>query len=151
MAADVVAGVAAGAGGGLSYLLTVDPGVNACGWAVWINGTLDEVGYGDPPAGDSLVIEVPQIYRGVKSRGDPNDLIWVAFEAGRVAGRCRDVEAVLPRRWKGTIRKEVMVRRILSKLTDAELQKLKGLGLPPSKEHNVCDAVGIGLWKLGRL
>jgi hypothetical protein len=44
-----------------------------------------------------------------------------------------------------------MLKRILSKLTDHELSLLKGLGLPPSKEHNVIDAVGIGLWKVGRL
>lgn len=138
-------------------MITVDPGVNGSGIASWNSeGKLECVSYTTPRLGDGfftdhLIVEVPQIYAGHKARGNPNDLVAVAFEAGRIAGLANTYEKVSPRQWKGTIKKEVMLRRILSKLADEELAIIKGLGLPPSKEHNVIDSVGIGLWKLGRL
>ena len=137
-------------------MITVDPGVNGSGIASWgDNGHLQcvifEVPNCDGYFTDHIIIECPVVYLGHKSKGNPNDLIALAFEAGRIAALAPTYEKITPRQWKGTIKKEVMLRRILSKLTDRELQLIKGLELPPSKEHNVIDAVGIGLWKLGRL
>ena len=132
-------------------MISIDPGVNGCGWAEWSSYELYKVGFGVPPNwNDTLIIELPQVYMGSKSKGSPNDLIKVAFAAGQtVMGRV--YETVSPRQWKGTIKKEAMLKRILSRLDDRELSLLKGLGLPKTVEHNVIDAVGIGLWKLGRL
>lgn len=134
-------------------MISVDPGVNASGVAYWKNGELKAVYYMRPSTiWDSLIIELPQVYMGSKSKGNPNDLIRLAFEAGRISGlSVHDIETVLPRQWKGTIKKEVMLKRVVSRLTDAELLLLKGLNLPRSAEHNAVDAIGIGLWKLGRL
>lgn len=135
-------------------MITIDPGVNGCGWAWWGAAYLIQAGYGQPPSAketrEDLLIELPQIYSAMKSKGNPNNLIKLAFHAGMVVNG-RPYETVSPRQWKGTIKKEVMLKRILSKLTDTELSLLKGLGLPKSLEHNVVDACGIGLWKLGRL
>ena len=157
-------------------MISIDPGVNGHAWALWdyydswyegggwYDGgvyhdissdepVLIKVGLGELPPDDDIheiVIELPQVYAGSKSKGNPNDLIKLAYEAGRVVGSAA-AKVIKPREWKGTIKKEVMLKRILSKLDDRELRLLKGLGLPPSKEHNVVDAIGIGLWALGRL
>jgi hypothetical protein len=133
-------------------LITIDPGVHGSGLAIWENSRLVSVLY-EPELGtftDHVVIELPQIYPGSKAKGNPNDLIRLAFQAGRLVGSS-SCETVLPRQWKGTIKKEVMLRRILSRLTDEELAMLKALRLPKSKEKECIDAIGIGLWKLGRL
>lgn len=134
-------------------MISVDPGVKGCGWALWGGATLIDCGYGEVPRHDStgLVIELPQVYYGAKQKGDANDLVSLAFAAGKIASRFVCYTTVKPRDWKGTVKKEVMLKRILSKLTDGELTILKGLGLPKSLEHNVVDAVGIGLHSLGRL
>ncbi len=137
-------------------MITCDPGVNGSGFASWgKDGVLQTVWY-DVPANqdiytDHLVIELPQIYLASRSKGNPNDLIRLAFEAGRIAGLFNTHETISPRSWKGTIKKEVMLRRIVSRLTDAELTMLKALKLPPSKEKEVIDAIGIGLHMLKRL
>lgn len=141
-------------------MISIDPGVNGCGVAVFNNDTkeleacyydtVDETAYSGTWL-DLVVIELPQVYMGSKSKGDPNDLIRVAFAAGRCIGACPKFETVSPRKWKGTIKKKAMLKRILSRLSDEELGLLKGLGLPTTEEHNVVDAIGIGLWKVGRL
>lgn len=134
-------------------MITIDPGVHGSGFAYWSDeGDLYHVSYGETRVADyaSVVIELPQIYPGSRSKGNPNNLIKLAFEAGRLIGD-KAFETVLPRQWKGTIKKEVMLRRILSRLTDEEIAMLKALKLPKSKEKECIDAIGIGLWKLGRL
>lgn len=136
--------------------VSIDPGVNASGIATWRGNQLIAARYYKPSGqwvGYSLVIEKPQIYQGRKQKGDPNDLIDLAIEVGVLSTLFSDgtVTLVKPREWKGQVPKEVMLKRILSKLTADELQLIKGLGLSKSQSHNVVDAVGIGLWALGRL
>ena len=135
-------------------MISADPGVHGSGIAVWSNNTLVDVDYSKPTGyySDDLVIECPQIYPGIRSKGNPNNLIAVAFEAGRISGLVRGtVRVVKPKEWKGSIKKEVMLKRILGRLTEPELALIKAINLPKSTEHNVVDAIGIGLFALGRL
>lgn len=104
---------------------------------------------------DEAVIEIPQVYRQRQQKGDPNDLISVAI----IAGICNsliysytycDVDLIHPREWKGQRPKDVDNRGILETLSQEELRIFEALKLPKSKAHNVVDAIGIGLWELGR-
>lgn len=98
-----------------------------------------------------LVIEWPQVYRAGRGRGDPNDLLGLAAVDGALAAICLDYKVVtyLPREWKGQVPKDVMVERIKSRLTPEELTRVE---LPAkSLQHNVYDAIGLGLKDLGRL
>ncbi len=72
-------------------LLSIDPGVHSSGIAFWRDGALAQVDFLAPPghvlegpAIDKLVIELPQVYQGRAQKGDPNDLIDLAFEVGRI-------------------------------------------------------------------
>lgn len=100
---------------------------------------------------DHVIVEQPVVYGG-KSKGDPNDLIDLA----RVAGACESViehtSRVKPAEWKGQMPKDVCGRRVRSRLKREELITLDAClaPIPKSRRHNPLDAVGIGLWALGR-
>lgn len=95
---------------------------------------------------DSLIIERP-IYRPLDRKSKPNDLITLAIRAGRVAGVCSVVPAryVTPDEWKASVPKPQHQQRILAALTDAERMLIAGAS------HDTIDAVGLGLWALGRM
>lgn len=134
-------------------LLAIDPGIDT-GWAVFRDGELEGCGLGELPRGtfDEAMIECPQSYP--KTRENANDLITLAFMAGRllekvdarVKGRCH------PREWKGQQSKTLNHDRIRKSLSSAEFVVLAGsmYNITVSKQHNVIDAVGIGLWAVGR-
>jgi hypothetical protein len=133
-------------------IYSLDPGVQFCALAIWEDSVLTCVEYA--PAESLLVdhdalilVELPQVYP--TSKGDNNDLIQLAFAAGKVAGRVKECKAFSPRTWKGTCKKEIMHKRIEARMTEAEWvvvgkQTKKALG-------NILDAIGIGLWHFGRL
>lgn len=117
---------------------------------------------------DTLVIEHPRIYglRGAQNEGetDPNDLLDLAGVGAAVASyffdnygvnpmsgqREIEIQTVFPSEWKGTMKKELMTERIREKLVESgEIERVVSPG--KTLEHNVLDACGIGLWKLGRL
>ena len=151
----------------MSTLLAVDPGVRCMGWALFLNGILVEVGLSRaktledqissmtlPKAPDGLVIEEPQVYQGAKQVGSPDDLIRLAMVAGAVMARAacfKDVETILvkPAGWKGQVPKDIMSTRIMRKLSDKERSLVVAI-MPKGLRHNAIDAVGIGLWALGR-
>lgn len=102
-----------------------------------------------------LVWERPQIYRASKSKGDPNDLIGLAAIGNGVACATKwpyGVLAPTPSQWTGQVKKSTKGSawksargmRVASRLTPAEFV------LVPD-QHDVVDAVGLGLWALGRL
>ena len=157
-------------------LLAIDPGINCSGWAVFQDNILTQASYSAPSKGDfetrlqhlvrasrrdcmfdhfdRLIIEMPQAYRGDRSV-PPEDLIKLGIVAGYWAGYVETgaIEFVLPRTWKGQVPKLVMCHRILSRLQPEEMQRI---ALPDQlTEHtratNMVDAIGIGLWALGRL
>lgn len=162
----------------MTKLLAVDPGVRGCGAAIFWDGVLERATYVANPflkgngaaqaallaagvlnwAGvvNELVVEVPRIYPAARQKGDQNDLIAVAGVAFAVAGRCEPyvtakmMTTYYPRDWKGTVdADEVMIPRIKGRLSPAEIHRI--LPVKSSLMHNVYDAIGIGLKKLGRL
>lgn len=148
----------------MTHLLSIDPGKNL-GWASFCDGSLNGCGVisdaldldrlcGRLPRYDKivLVIEKPQVYQGRKSKGDPNDLIDLAVQAGFVVGRLRPSKTVWPKpaTWKGQVPKEVVERRVLAILTEQEKELVGHADVRRSVRHNMYDAIGIGLWHLGR-
>lgn len=100
-----------------------------------------------------LVVEMPQIYTFGKGKGDPNDLLPLAGVLGALSATfwATETRAVTPREWKGGVDGDVFIEtRIKPRLTADERSRVsfssaKGL------QHNVYDAVGIGLYAVGRL
>ncbi len=137
--------------------LSIDPGVKGCGVACWIDGRLlaaeyaKDVGMFAPF--DVLVIELPVVYTQSKWKGDPNDLIELAYVVGRLAERAErwgaEIVRYKPREWAGQVPKEIRWERAEKLLSEDERAKIdwptaKGL------RHNVFDAIGIGLFYLER-
>lgn len=138
-----------------SMILTaIDPGV-CTGWAVFIGGQLQSAGVATNPddvplPGGTAIIEQPQVYRGSKQKGDPNDLLKLAILVGvykekaqRIGAR---VELTTPHKWKGNVPKDIHNERTLARLTEYERAKLPAL--PKTQAHNMIDAIGLGLWFL---
>jgi hypothetical protein len=138
-------------------LLAIDPGKHVSGMAVFTNGRLTWAGLCETQHIDSfeipteLIIECPQIYR--RSKGDPNDLVDVALTVGRFlnAMHYASITVVKPREWKGNVPKKIMLNRIWKRMSPKEHQIFRHGKIVQSLQHNVIDAIGIGLWKLKRL
>ena len=158
-------------------LLAVDPGLRGTGWAVFTDDTLSRCGCVEGGAGSlreragriadellrvafatlsTLVVEMPQVYAQRKQKGDPNDLVNLAFLAGSLVQALDPDHArlVRPRDWKGTVPKTrllgdyIIHRRNLRALRLSERLRYEA-GLKPlaaELRHNVADAVGIGRW-----
>lgn len=153
----------------------VDPGVKGCGlalfegqnlvWACYVSRTRrpkhrlagpDRNDLIDLTTGfeiDGGLVEHMRIRPEALRKGDQNDLVDVAFIAGGLAFLW-GLHPVKPETWKGQVPKGIMVNRIMCRLTEDEAESVtwpsKG---SPSKglNHNVADAVGIGLWDNRRL
>lgn len=157
-----------------NVLWTVDPALSCTGWAVFYNDTLADHGYVKTPAGMDLAervqkiakdictpvaavptefaIEWPQIYQS--SKGDPNDLLSLSAVVGAIMGKYAhrgNVTLYRPKHWKGQVPKQAMVKRILGKLDAEELASYDEAKYTKGIAHNVADAIGIGLYHLGRL
>lgn len=160
-------------------LLAVDPSIRSAGVALFRNGRLvaserlkfkttelDIVerveivgqkvgGWCDIP--DVLVIEWPQIYRASRAKGNPNNILPLAGVCGAVACEvgARRSFSYLPREWAGNTKKKTTVREaktsprarwILSCLSGVELHTWES-----AKYDDEVDAIGLGLFHLGRL
>jgi hypothetical protein len=160
----------------MKTLLSIDPGNNA-GGAVFVDNCLKACGLvsrGWGEAGhllpllelqqrfpgavvcrfDELVIELPRITRGPggQTEGkDPNDLIKLAFGAGRYVERFphTSLRTVYPSEWKAGVPKRTHNARVILALSEAERALIPKLAA--SLVHNVVDAIGIGLEHLGRM
>ncbi len=139
----------------MGTLLSIDPGKNA-GLAWFVDAVLTRCGLTGPEpiearGDDHCVSEFPRIYPGQRSKGDGNSLLSVARDAGRLTSAFEEnqITWVAPRTWKGTVPKAVMAKRILAALSPEE--RVLVPHLPKTTLHNVIDAIGIGLWHLGRL
>lgn len=107
----------------------------------------------------ALIVELPQVYR--KSKGDPNDLLSLAAIVGALTVSMSPsfAEAYRPARWKGQVPKDIMIRRIKELIKPEEWEVIRlpewTHKLKQDKEHrlahNVYDAIGIGMYHVGRL
>lgn len=146
----------------------IDPGVKVIGISKFRTGRLIEVrmirakslekmishmrvGWlWDFDANHRVILEQPVVYDRRAWKGDPNDLVKVAIAGGAAAAALNgEVEFVTPQRWKGGVPKKIHQPRIMNELTESERRFVVGCG-PKSLIHNVIDAVGIGLWAVGR-
>ncbi len=148
-------------------LLAIDPGADA-GWALFNDaGRLASCGLSadddksGAPSGLPLarvLIECPKLRPwGEKN---PNAILTLARRAGEWGGYYYDhlVEYLTPNDWKGTTKKEIDHARTWSRLDATEqgivdrfFKAAPGRnGLAPSRRHNVLDAIGLGLFGVGR-
>lgn len=111
---------------------------------------------------DTICCEWPNVRSRQRQKGDANDLLFLTMINGAVfnAVEAENREMVPVNDWKGSLDKDTMRGRILgewpagfdplvSMPAKISLAERKLLGDNP--DHNVLDAVGIGLWKLRRL
>lgn len=152
-------------------LLSVDPGVNGCGCALWSDyGRLVKASYVRVKRNvvaieqyralaqnvreafdgvDSLILEVPRVYQGSKQKGDPNDLVSLGVVVGLIVGVFgKPAKTVFPYEWKRQLPDAVCAARVMSRLDDAERAVIELPG--KSLAHNVLDATGVGLHGVGR-
>ena len=156
-------------------IFAVDPGTRLCAWACFeedgkgqvglvrsVLATLEErtaemAGNLYPLAckyqANEIVIEMPRVYRTSKQKGDPNDIVDLAYVTGGVNTVLCAIEglthavAPTPREWKGTIPKHIHHQRIRAQVPEV-IQAVDKI--PNSLQHHVWDAVGMALWALGK-
>lgn len=142
----------------MATVLSIDPGLaNRLGWAFFYDGVLTGCGtratigsiYHKIDRSTVIVVEEPQVYP--VSKGDPNDLIKIALDAGILIGSIAPGCLVLPFKphmWKGSVPKDIHQRRILKVAGD--IQSMLSLLRSSDRSHAI-DAIGLGLYHLGRL
>jgi hypothetical protein len=159
-------------------LMAIDPGLNSMGWAYWAVSPTDrpptrvglikaprkldlaprslwvarqlelELHELDKPGGSThhevdFVSEFPA-WHGIQLGWAAGDLQRLVFLVGVLAGYFRHAHSftpVTPGDWKGQLPKDVVTRRLIKRF---------GKGATLDWEKDVWDAVGIGLWKMGR-
>lgn len=104
--------------------------------------------------GDELILaaELQQVYRGPAAKADPDDLFQLTGVVGAVTALVNTAVGYLPRTWKKNVPKVILEGRIRKRLNPEELKAMnEAEGSTPSLQHNVIDAVGIGLHHFLRL
>lgn len=160
-----------------STFIAVDPGTRFTSVSVWKDRKLTRVlafrsehetlaGRIDEMANEAVmtiveepaysVVEVPRVYPDDKRGGekkknvDPEDLISLTLVAGGFLLLGRPI-IVRPQEWKGNLPKDVCKRRIEKILKPEELLTAKIVySYPGTLQHNLWDAIGIGLFACGR-
>lgn len=155
----------------IGWSLFVDPGFaksNATGWAMFKDKRLysagiatakakgfaarcDEIARQLPTTASSwdlLGVELPMIYAFANQKGDPDDIVKLAFLAGALT-RVPHKELWLPRpqEWKGSVPKSLMGPRILKRL---EPDECTYFDLVKDRGGAALDAVGMGIVRAGR-
>ena len=155
-------------------LLCVDPGLRGCGVAEFEGYDLKRAAYVKNPvetgrgydahralavavnmwspwqSSVKALIEHPRVYPGsAQQKGDLNDLLDVVAVGAAIGVYFPKPVTVFPSDWKGNVPKDVMTERIRRAITDEERARIEKC--PANLMHNVLDAIGIGLWKLGRI
>lgn len=154
-----------------THLVAIDPGLRHCGVALFVvheapraalvrNSELEARGplthlrmaeavskqlraWGVPFASMRLAIEFPRIYpQSDQQKGDLNDIVELGGVVSAIVSwlAVEDVQVLYPQDWKAQVPKKLMTERIK-----------KRAAWCASKDHNVLDAVGIGLFALGEM
>lgn len=156
--------------------LSIDPGSKGLAWAEWSGGNLFAAGLSRTSAEaledraldhsrpftrerfDIVVLERMTHYPNAKARdAKANDLLDLQMIGATVAGRVLSMDGSLvyarAPEWKGQVPKEIMRERIFAALDNLEKLRLEVAleKVPKSLQHNVYDAIGIGLWFFSRL
>lgn len=142
------------------YAVAIDPGVHMTAVAYFENGKLSDAVY-LPTTAMSAVI-VTQIYaerprmreRSPVRKQTIADLsLALGLVVSRFAGPQTAIRYIEPTTWKGTVDKAITGKRITAALSSAERCVLANAleGIEGKLQHNVYDAVGIGLFGLGRV
>lgn len=100
---------------------------------------------------NECVVEIPD-----RVKVNPKSIIKLALNAGRWIERFglqtrAEVRAVEASAWKASTDPDILARRILACLTPAELARVPKTKSALGYNHNVVDAIGLGLWRLGRM
>ena len=147
-------------------LVPIDPGKTS-GWAWFHQRVLVQCGYGKfedvvrlpmlknlGGIGGSMLVELPK-WRPQDRNIDIDDIIKLSIMAGEFKNlgesQGAKVELVWPRTWKGTVPADVMTERILGLLQTSEREVVPNRPRAKTPDHNCVDAIGLGLWKLGRM
>lgn len=143
-------------------LICVDPAVRRLAYAIYHRGVLVACGYCrsaediplDPARPYHWVLEKPRRYdRFSVAHKDLDGLDVKLAGCRRLArGRGDSLEDVRPMEWKANVPKHIHHARLLRVLGKAEASMLGGTpGAAMNYDHDVYDAVGIGLTKLDRV
>lgn len=147
----------------MSCLVAIDPGETS-GWAVFssVGDHLIACGtHTEPPHLLTAVLGFTSYYAVIEKpvsypmdKVDANDLITLAIRVGEWKAYLEqlgaEIELVKPRTWKGTVPKTIHNDRIVALLTEEEKALMPKRPRAKTYDHNMLDAVGIGLWKLQR-
>ena len=98
-----------------------------------------------------VVIEFPRAYQGGKQQANNDDLLELAGVVGAIVDRMwaltPNIAYFRPSEWKGQLKKEQTTPRIIERLSVPEQAAIEHVG---AKDHNIYDAIGIGLYDIGR-
>lgn len=159
----------------MGNIVVVDPSINTAGLAVFADARLihaetvtcrllgrdicdrcrvmaekiiarvDDVLSSDPPPAYELIVEWPRIYAPGKQKAKPDDQIPMAGVCAAVAIKLQlPVTSYRAAAWKGQLEKVPCAAMVRRNLASSELILCDGL------DHNALDAIGIGLYHLGR-
>lgn len=159
----------------LTKIIGIDPGVHLCAWAYLREFRIQMVGIesdklrgcrpriatllrkftliGASIQPDVVIVERPVVYPMEKQKGDQNDLIRVAEAGGVTGAACAALSPncellfIEPRKWKGTIDKDVHNERTAERCEYLVPQVNK---FPEGKRNHIWDAVALTLWQSER-
>lgn len=105
-----------------------------------------------------IAIELPRVrarssQREEKRGVDPNDVVDLAAVVGAILGGMPEIDATvwLPEEWKGGVPKAIHNARAIGRLFPEELIRIPRRPRAKDFDHNIVDAVAIGLHYFGRL
>ena len=145
-----------------SRVIAIDPGVEQSALALFEDNLLKESFYFPTRKLTAytlvgMAIELPQVYAGAKAQGTPESLLQLARAVGflehQAESQGAEVKVYRPSEWKGQLPKDVHHNRLgdyLRLFGTAEEKKVwKGISKKKG-DHDLRDAVGLGLFHLGR-